>query len=222
MTVGNPAESPLKVGRECTLRAVGRVLLVEILGMARETIWISFPSQDPLAEGTGVELEFHNEGGYICYHARVAAGPRNTSNGIMLERSETASHMQRRREWRVPMNFSIWLRKHGEEDAHKAQMRDLSADGALIHTLASLEAGEMVDLAFQLPEYPTVRLRARAVYCDDTKAGYSRFGLRFEEMPHQTRESITWYLYDRIHALYPEQLQDLYPRPSSDRRLQRA
>ena len=39
------------------MKAVGRVLVVEILGIAKDTIWISFPTVDAILEGTAEERE---------------------------------------------------------------------------------------------------------------------------------------------------------------------
>ena len=212
----HPSQSPLQVGRECYLRASGRVLVVEVLGISGDTGWVSYPSADALAEGTGVELEFHDGDGFIGYHARVAVVPRHPANGLMLERSETASQRPERRDWRVPTDFSVWVRTPGKRKKLKGRMLDLTQNGALVETSAPFEAGEMLELIFQLPEFAAHQLVAQVVYSDKTASnGVNRFGLRFVEMKKRVRDAITWFLYAQVHELYPDELRELYPRATS-------
>ena len=208
-----PSQSPLQVGRECYLRALGRVLIVEILGVAGDTVWISCPSAETLSEGTGVDLEFHHDEGFMGYHARVAVVARHPANGIVLERCETASFRPERRDWRVPTNFPVWLRRPGAKKKLKGRLLDLTENGASVATPAPFDAGDMLELIFQLPEYAAHQLVAQVVYSDKTASNeVNRFGLRFVEVKKRARNAITWYLYDRIRELYPEELRDLYPR----------
>lgn len=212
------AQSPLQVGRECILKAVGRVLVVEILGIAKDTIWINFPTVDAILEGTGVELVLQGEDGFMSYHARVAVAPKDTSKGIMLERTETAAHMKSRRNWRVPVDTPIWIRLKDSEEKFKAQMKDLTPDGSLLFTEAPFNATDLIEMTFQLPETPTQQLIAQIVYDDKTKdTGVHRFGIRFIEVDREVKESITFYLYERIQDTHPEQLRGLYPPPPRTR-----
>ena len=208
-----PSQSPLQVGRECYLRALGRVLIVEILGVAGDTVWISCPSAETLSEGTGVDLEFHHDEGFMGYHARVAVVARHPANGIVLERCETASFRPERRDWRVPADFPVWLRRPGAKRKLKGRLLDLTEKGASVATPAPFDAGDVLELIFQLPEYAAHQLVAQVVYSDKTASNeVNRFGLRFVEVKKRARNAITWYLYDRIRELYPEELRDLYPR----------
>lgn len=215
-TVTHPSPSPLQVGRECYLRTSGRLLVVEVLGISGNIVWVSYPSADALAEGTGVELEFHDGDGSIGYHARVAVVPRHPGNGLMLERSETASRRPGRHDWRVATDFSVWVRIPGKWRKLKGRMLDLAQNGALIETSAPLEAGEMLELIFQLPEFAAHQLVAQVVYSDKAASkGVNRFGLRFVEVKKRARNAITWFLYDRVRELYPDELKELYPRATS-------
>ena len=211
-----PLQSPLQVGRECYLRALGRVLIVEILGVYGDTVWISSPSADTLDVGTGVELEFQLDEGFVRYHARVAVDASHPADGIVLERCETASFRPERRDWRVPTDFAVWVRRPGSKEKLKGRLLDLTENGASVATSAPFDAGDVLELIFQLPEYAAHQLVAQIVYSDKTASNeVNRFGLRFVEVRNRARNAITWYLYDRIHELYPEELRDLYPRSAS-------
>ena len=83
-------------------------------------------------------------------------------------------------------------------------------------TSAPFDAGDMLEFIFQLPDYAAHQLIAQVVYSDKTASNeVNRFGLRFVGVKPRARNAITWYLYDRIRELYPEELRDLYPRSAS-------
>lgn len=204
--------SPLAVGRECYLSAQGRTYVVDVRGLAGPAIWLSFPTCDYLPAGTGVQLSFHDDDGTVTYHARVVVSPGDATGGLMVERAEAPTDQQRRRDWRVPADYPVWVRSAEDEDKIKGRMVDLTAHGALIATNFRFQAGEVVELIFQLPQSAVHRVRAQIVYCDMTdETGVNRFGLRFLEVKSRAREAITWFLYDRIQSLYNEELRELYP-----------
>lgn len=202
----------LQVGRRCHLRALGRLLIVEIQGISGATIWISYPFSEPLEEGTGVELEFHHRDGFVGYHARVAVALRHSDNGIMLERCETSIGRIERRDWRVPANFSAWLRRPGSKEKLRGRLLDLSVQGARAEMSSEFQAGELVELIIQLPELSAHLLMAQVMYCEDRQYdGTCHLGLQFVDVDRRTRDAITWFLYDRIRRLYAEELRDMYP-----------
>lgn len=206
--------TPLQVGRECFLSAMGRVLVVEVLGVSRDTIWVSYPTSDIIKEGTGVELSFHEPSGFIGFHARVASGPEMNQSGIMLERAESARHNKERKNWRVPADFPIILKNYGEEQQYEGRLKDLNIDGAHIKSTSDFDAGSMLEAKMKLPNSDAFTLLAQVVYRDPTTRDKpNRYGLRFVEIPKSAKEALTWYLYERIRELYPKQLRDLYPAP---------
>ena len=66
----------LTVGQECFLTAMKRVMVVEVLGLSEDSIWVSYPTSDIIKDGTGIELTFKTENGFVGFHARVSAGPK--------------------------------------------------------------------------------------------------------------------------------------------------
>lgn len=205
-------DSPLVVGRECYLAAQGRTYVVEVRGISGPTIWLSFPASDYLAAGSGVELSFNDSEGSVTYHARVVVSPGDMNGGLMIERAEAPTDQQRRRDWRVPADFPVWVRSSGDSNKIKGRMVDLTAHGTLIATTYRFEPGEIVELIFQLPQSAVHRLTAQIVYCDLTdETGINRFGLRFLDVKPRVREALTWFLYDRIQSLYNDELRELYP-----------
>jgi len=213
--------SPLAAGRECYVQTRGRTYVAEVRGVFGPAIWLSFPASDYLPTGTGVELSFHQGDGTTSYHARVVVSPGDELGGLMVERAEAPTDQQRRRDWRVPADYPVWVRPQDSADKIKGRMVDLTAQGSLIATTYKFDAGEVVDLIFQLPQTAVHRVTAQIVYCDLTdESGVNRFGLRFLEVKPRAREAITWFLYDRIQALYNEELRELYPMPGTNRPLQ--
>jgi hypothetical protein len=206
--------SAFHVGREAYLRVAGRVVVVTVFGLTHESIWVSFPVADAIAEGTGVELELRDGDCTARYHARVVAGPSRSRNGIMLERAESATDAVRRRDWRVPVDLPVWLRYGPDTLKFKGRLMNITAEGAMVMTKAPFDAGETLDMIFQLPEFPPHQVTAKVVYSDKTQDdGAYRFGLQFEQLAAQARLSLTWFLYDQIHQLYPAELREMYPKP---------
>ena len=206
------SQIPLQVGRRCHLRALGRLLIVEVQGISGDTIWISYPFSEPLEEGTGVELEFHHVGGFVGYHARVAVALRHSGNGIMLERCETSIGRFERRDWRVPADFSVWLRRPGSKEKLRGRLLDLTEQGARAEISSDFQAGELVELIIQLPQSAAHLLVAQVMYCEDRRIdGARHLGLRFVEVDKRARDAITWFLYDRVRELYAEEVRDMYP-----------
>jgi hypothetical protein len=193
---------------------MGRVLVVEVLGVSGDTIWVSYPTADVIKDGTGVELTFHNETGFIGFHARVSSGPKISQSGIMLERAESSSHSQERRNWRVACRIAVTAKRYGDEVSHPCGMLDLTIDGAMIYGEASFDAGAMLETTFSLPKKEPITILSQIVYKDPTREdGRIRYGIRFVEMAAEAKTSLMWFLYEKIHESYPEQLRNLYPRP---------
>lgn len=189
-------------------------MVVEVLGLSEDSIWVSYPTSDIIKDGTGVELTFKTNNGFIGFHARVSAGPKVNQGGIMLERSESGLNNKERRNWRVPCSFPVSLQEVDHPEVHSCRMVDLTIDGLMLYSKSALDPGATVSISFSLPNRPKTTTRCRVVYCDPTPDGDSnRYGLRFEEIPHEGKESLIWFLYERIRDIYPRQLSDLYPSP---------
>jgi hypothetical protein len=106
----------------------------------------------------------------------------------------------------------VWIRSVSDQNKIKGRMVDLTAHGTLVATTFRFDAGEVVELIFQLPHSAVHRLTAQIVYSDLTdEHGINRFGLRFLDVNRRAREALTWFLYDRIQSLYTSELRELYP-----------
>ncbi len=207
------AQASLKVGRECVLRSGERTYVVEVLGMAKDTLWLSFPDTDPPRRGNAVQLEVHDEKGFATYRTKILVGPKLTGNGILVERLASLSYMKRRKDWRVPTDFPAWLTTARDEQRHEAVLVDLSYDGARLETREAFEPGEEVALSLKLPRRPTHRIEATVVYMTKPRRnGVRRVGLRFDSVSERGRHSLTRFLSKRIQELYPAELRALYPR----------
>ena len=127
-------KSPLRVGRECFLTAMGRTLVVEIIGISGETIWVTYPMADTIKEDTVAELIIHEPNGFIGFHTRVTSSPKPNQQGIMLERTESAEQTKARKHWRVATDLAVSIKSVDEENYHEATLCDLSIEGGLINT----------------------------------------------------------------------------------------
>ena len=207
------AQALLNVGRECVLRSGERTYVVEVMGMAKDTLWLSFPDTDPPRRGNAVLLEVHDEKGFATYRVKILVGPKLTGNGILVERLASLNYMKRRKNWRVPTDFPVWLTGSGDEQRREAVLVDLSYDGARVETREAFNTGEEVALALKLPRRPTHRFDATVVYVNKPRrSGLRRVGLRFDSVSERGRHSLTRFLSKRIQELYPAELHALYPR----------
>lgn len=213
------AQPTIRVGCECQLRVEKCLHIVEILGLGKNTIWVSFPNGDLPKPGTGVELELHDDAGFVRYYTRVTQSNSMPGGGVMLERAETASYMKRRREWRVPTDIPAKLKVIDDPTTYPAQVVDLSSEGARIETPAVLAPGEVVGIVLKLPRGRlSHKFTAQIIYHDKKKKGKQRaYGLRFLEVSRRARRSITIFLWNRIREEYPDELRSLYPRGGKGR-----
>jgi Tfp pilus assembly protein PilZ len=205
--------SPLHVGNECFMLVMDQRYFVEILGLTKDTVWVSFPASNYPLEGMGAELQFHSNNGLSIFHTRVAKGPEKKGDGVILQRSESASFLKHRRSWRVACDLSVMINTLNEARLHEAQLVYLSAEGALVETRSEFDSGELLNVSFTLPNQPTRALRARVIHYDSaTMLRSGKLGLRFTDVPPDSRETLTIFLYREIRERYPKELRAMYPR----------
>ena len=205
--------SPLKIGTEAFLRAGGFVYLVEVLGIAQNAIWVSFPDIEPPAPGTGVELDIDDGDVFTRFHAHVAASAAS-SPGIMLERSETASHRKQRREYRVPYDSAVDVFHEPSQTMSTARIVDVSGGGVRLASNESLGVGDRLKISVEWPneiayEYPARVLYARPPKLLSHTYGY---GVRLHDSDAGAKRALTEFLSREIARRYPEELRALYPR----------
>lgn len=205
--------APLKIGSEAFLRAAGYVYLVEVLGVAQNAIWVSFPDTDAPAPGTGVELDIDDGETFTRYHAHVAVSAPH-SPGIMLERSETASHRKLRREFRVPYEVEVDVLHEASEAASAARLVDVSGGGLRLASAELFAVGDRLRLTIEWPlefdyEYPVRILYARPPRI--FRQAYE-YGVKFADMNPEAKRALTQFLSREIARRYPDELRALYPR----------
>ena len=210
--MGKPAQAPFQVGKECFLRVQARIYRSKILGVAKDTIWVSFDDQDHPRQGTVVELEFHDGQGHIAYHTQVVIEPKQRGDGIVLQRASGDKFMKHRRSWRVPTDLVGSVRALNNGHVYQARLVDLSSEGALVETPAEFEVASFVDLTLAFPQRPPHTIKARVVHdsSGQTHGLLYRFGVRFTEIPRDAQRSLTLFLWKRIRELYPAELNAIY------------
>ena len=156
---------------------------------------------------------------FINFSRQGSDAAGHTGAGIMLERSETSIARSGRRDWRVPIDFPVSLRPLSTKKKLKGRLLDLTEKGAIVETSTPFEAGEILDVIFQLPKSAMHEVVAQVMYCDDAPPDETcRLGLRFVDVKKQARDAITWFLYERVQELYSDELRELYPPSTSSAR----
>ena len=212
----------LAVGRLCLMRVKDRAYEAEIIALAVDTIGLSVGEIADLEEGAGVELEIQDSSGTAHFHTRVVVPPRNAGDGVILQRCEAAQYLRHRRAWRVPTDFRIQLAPPSGIPNRDGRMLNLSAEGGLIVSKSHFDTGESCRVTITLTGQSTCTMKGRIIHGTDTtnEHGEFEYGLRFEEVPRESRHALTWFLYDRIRKIYGDELRAMYPRPRSSRKKQ--
>ena len=76
------ASSHVQPGAKCLLSVLDRHFMVEILGVEHDTLRVSFPGVDYPVDGMKVDLEFHDNTGFFCYHSNVLQGPQSGATAL--------------------------------------------------------------------------------------------------------------------------------------------
>ncbi len=214
---------PFEVGNTCYLRVMDRRYLSEIRGVAKDTVWVSFPGANYPIEGMGVELEFHAFDGFVRYHTRVAIGPKKKGDGIVLQRTEAATRLKHRRSWRVPVSLPARIQSGDDVSVQRGRILDLSSEGALLQAMAGIGVGSPIAVDFALPGKPRLLVRAMVIHSGEAKkAGQRCYGLRFTEIPPEARDSLTWFLWGKIKRIYSAEIRELYPRRARRKKRRKA
>jgi hypothetical protein len=208
---------PIRCGNTGFLCIMDSRFLVEILGVERNQIWVSFPGVCYPLVNMGGRLEFHHDTGFIAYNVQVLHYAEHPAKGIILERSESADRRTHRTSWRVPTNMEVVFRTPDSHERFCAVMEDLSADGALLRAHAVLHVRTPLELGFSLDrEHGQQVVEARICYAQEDSGLQAsktlRYGVRFTNVPPATRRLLTLFLYHHVRKLYPKDVAAMYPR----------
>ncbi len=201
----------LSAGNLGYLRLLGQTYAVEVRGVSKDTIWVSFPGKSYPVEGAGADLEFHEPSGFTSYHTRVVLGSED-QDGILLQRSEAATKLKNRRSWRVPVEVEVAIEHDGVKVAKPGRLRDVSSDGAQIDAVEDLDIETAVTLRFTLSGVPPIT--APAIVIHKRSKVLSRtihYGVRFRNIGPMDRKSLTTFLYRAIRERYAAELREMYP-----------
>jgi hypothetical protein len=210
-------QNPIQTGNTGFLSIMNSRFLVEIRGVERIQIWVSFPGVNYPVAGMGGRLEFHNERGFVAYNVQVIRYADRPEDGIILERSESAEQRTHRSAWRVPTDINVAFRTPNSTEVFSAVMEDLSADGCLLRAVPVLSVRTPVEISFPLDrQHGNQVVEARVCYVQEESELRSpvglRYGLRFTKVPPETRRLLTLFLYHHVRRLYPKEVAAMYPR----------
>ncbi len=211
------SQHSLQIGKTAYLSLGENRFLVEIRGLDRNMIWVTFPGANYPIAGVGGRLEFHSETGFLAYNVQVLRYADRPGEGIILERSESADQRTRRTSWRIPTEINVMFRTPNSEELFDAVMEDLSADGCQVRANPVLSVRTPVELTFALDrQHGNQVVEARVCYVQDESDLQSpkglRYGMRFTRIPPENRRLLTLFLYHHVRRLYPKDVAAMYPR----------
>lgn len=209
----------LSIGRACVLRAGDIAYDVEIVAVAEDTIGVRTDAVFTLEEGSGVDLELPDYEGTAYYHTRVVVVPSQPGDGIILQRCEAANYLKHRRSWRVPTDFRLQMAPASGIPNRDGTMLNVSSEGALVSAGPGFIVGDECRITVTLQGQQTCVLHGHIIHVGDEPSKDNRweYGVRFGQMPHRSRQALTWFLYDRIRKIYGNELRAMYPRRRASR-----
>lgn len=198
---------------------------VTILEVFQDTVAVSAPEGALPAKGVGVTLEVPTLDGTFCYHTHVATAPCAGDEMLLLRRCASVKRFDRRRTWRVPLHTRTKISRQDETRAFSAFVVDVSAEGALLHTSAHFELGEVVTFRLHMPDEMPHQVSAKIIRIKETsrdqQIAYS-LGVIYQDISGPARKALTFFIWKRLLELFPREVRTLFRRhkPSEiDRRL---
>ncbi|MBX3180982.1 MAG: PilZ domain-containing protein [Candidatus Hydrogenedentes bacterium] len=209
--------NPIHTGNTAFLFMMDQRFLVQIRGVDRIQIWVSFPGVNYPVPGLGGRLEFHHDRGFVAYNVQVLRYADRPEDGLILERSESAERRTHRSAWRVPTEIPVRFRTLDAPDPRAAVMEDLSADGCQLRADALLAVRTPIELRFALDrQHGELVSEGRICYVQEETSlrapASLRYGVRFTSMSGETRRLLTLFLYHHVRRLYPKEVAAMYPR----------
>ena len=211
MPLAIPDDS-FQIGARCLLVLMGQRFLVSVIDAKPETLRLSFPVSDFPVDGMHVDLEFHDEQGYVSYETEVLHGPKELGDGMLVRRPPSVTRNQHRSSWRVPADFKAELKDHVHPRRTKVPVINLSAGGMLIRSSVPFEIGASVDVLLPIPQGDTHALIGQVMHLsqmEDARIETTLYGLRFVGGDPYVTQDITRYLWRRLRELHPEGLSHL-------------
>lgn len=214
----------LAVGTPCTLLWGRERHQVEILGMSQTMIWTSFPALDVNVMDKGIDVQVGTDGTGPIYHTQVVIGPREPGDGVLLRRTASAARKHARGALRVPTRLQVRYRAGATGPWFEGRIVNLSMQGALLVGEGVFEIGYRVTIELRDKDGKPRRLSSVVVHRNapekNKRPDRHWLGLRFRALDPQMSRELTWYLWKRVHRLYPDEMRALYP-PSRRRKSKR-
>ncbi len=222
---GNEHRPRLTVGTPCTLRWDDQRHSAEILGVSENTIWTSFPSIDLNAEDVGIDVQLGQKPNGPVYHTKVVIGPREPGDGVVLRRTASAVRKHGRDVWRVPTRLRAQYGEQTSTVEFSGRFANLSLQGGLLAGSQPFQVGDQVLIRVQFKDDVGHSLPSMVVHANAPESFKHSdrhwLGLRFETMSADMTRDLTWYLWERVRRLYPDEVRALYPRKSKRRKRRR-
>jgi len=207
-SVGRQTESVgLSVGTQCMLHVTGRHFLVRVVDVDGELVRLTFPGKDYPVEGMRGEIQLHDEEGFFYYPVVVVEGPMLKGSGIRVRTMGGLKRSRHREACRVPTDLTVQVKDEAHVRLYNALLLNISAGGAFIQTDAPFDYSTTVEITISLPGEPTHGIRCRIVdvlpACETARSTDKRFCVRFLDIDPDAEKSITRYVWERLHQIYP-------------------
>ncbi len=204
--------SIFRTGQRLWLFVRGKRIAVRVQSHGEDVIIIN-PGPDLVVQrGVVVPIGCPVPHGFVLYWMQVLTEPNALGRNVVLRRNPNASGNFFRRGWRVNVSMPVKWRRAGAAYFVEGRTVNISLEGVLVESTASIPVGELVDLQLAFPDKSLCALSARVSrHAPATQANappasaadwpVTGAGLYFVNVTPETRAALTRFLWRAIREL---------------------
>lgn len=184
-----------------------RSLASRIEGVSQESFQISVPMHRgsilPVALGTRLVVFLIYRGDAYTFKTAVSGRLRDPIPLLSIKKPDSIQKIQRRFWVRMPVTLPVGFsteNPEGEYQEATGQSIDLSGGGMLLMTEMSLQPGQTLNLAFELPGGGAVICKSRVLRIfrdENTSKNGVKAAMEFFELSERSRDRIVKFIFDR-------------------------
>lgn len=196
---------PIRRGSTCQVRVNGKCVPGEVLDVRDRVIWMKCPPEGIPADGTGLVLEFQDGRSISGYYARVLTASPDTLSEMVLLRSSSLHRDELRTSLRVPSQIPVRVDFEGPKETIEGNLVNISAGGAYVESMHSPNFDGDPRVLLYMADEPALHVTGCVVHTEgEHERNLHRFGVRFTDVRAEDTRAITWYVWSRVRAIFPE------------------
>ncbi|MFA6244269.1 MAG: PilZ domain-containing protein [Candidatus Hydrogenedentales bacterium] len=193
----------IKRGNCCHLRIGAKRFPAEVIDVREQLIRLRCPENGVPTRGSGLTLEFPENGAVAGYFAQVLTAAPGETREVVLLRSPGLDRIDLRSFLRVPSSFTATVESAQSGGPCEAQILNISSGGALLRTPAAVLVGEPVRVTLTAVEQRPIRISGSVVHIgEEPPQTEHSIGVRFLGVDTDGHHAISWYVWKRIEQIF--------------------